>query len=176
MSEFISRFKEVFCGKKEHVGSSDRLKMSDIKETLMEMGYEPEEGSKSSVLVFEFGKAHYEVRYEDYRLDIRMYIFSEDLSVFNIFKCASERVNNELAMVKSAIKLREDGIYFVLFGYNVFVESKNEFKKFFPWYLREIKDGYVWFDKYVQELFDNMRYYADEEKGGETVEGTNMPS
>ena len=47
----------------------------------MEMGYEPEEGSKSSVLVFEFGKARYEVRYEDYRLDIRMYIFSEDLSV-----------------------------------------------------------------------------------------------
>jgi hypothetical protein len=144
MSEFISRFKELFCGKKDHVGSSDRLKMSDIKETLMEMGYEPEEGSKSSVLVFEFGKARYEVRYEDYRLDIRMYIFSEDLSVFNVFKCAAERVNNELAMVKSAIKLRED--------------------------------GYLWFDKYVQELFDNLRYYAEEEKGGDSTEGANLAS
>ena len=92
MSNFISRMKEVFCGKR-NVGA-DRLIMSDIKDTLSEMGYEPEEGSKSSVLVFEFGKARYEVRYEDYRLDIRMYIFSEDLSVFNVFKCEAERVNN----------------------------------------------------------------------------------
>ena len=176
MSDFISSFKKVFCAKKNDEGSTDRLKMSDIKETLKEMGYEPEEGSKSSVLGFEFGKARYEVRYEDYRLDIRMYIFSEDLSVFNVFKCAAERVNNELAMVKSAIKLREDGIYFVLFGYNVFMESKNEFKKFFPWYLREIKDGYLWFDKYVQELFDNLRYYAEEEKGGDSTEGANLAS
>ena len=77
---------------------------------------------------------------------------------------------------KELIMLRDDGIYFVLFGYNVFVESKNEFKKFFPWYLREIKDGYVWFDKYVQELFDNLRYYAEEEKVVDSTEGTNLAS
>ena len=38
MSDFISRFKKVFCAKKNEVGSTDRLKMSDIKQTFKEMG------------------------------------------------------------------------------------------------------------------------------------------
>ena len=164
MSNCFSRLKEVFCGKKKEVEGVDRLKMSDIKETLVEMGYDPEEGSKSSVLIFSFGDAIYEMRYEDYRLEIRMYVFSEDMSVFNLFSAAAERVNNELAMVKSAIQRRNDGKYFVFFGYNVFVESKREFKKFFPWYLREIKDGYAWFKKYSQEIYDNL-IYSDGEEG-----------
>lgn len=161
MSNFISRMKEMFCGKRD-VGV-DRLRMSDIKETLSEMGYESEEGSVSSILIFESGNAFYQIGYEDFRLDVRMYVFSEDLSKFNIFKAASERVDRELAMIKSAIKLRDDGSYFVLFACNVFLESRNEFKKFFPWYLREIKDGYLWFKKYSQELYENWRYPVEEE-------------
>lgn len=161
MSNFISRMKEMFCGKRD-VGV-DRLRMSDIKETLSEMGYESQEGSVSSILVFESGNAIYQIGYEDFRLDVRMYVFSEDLSKFNIFKAASERVDRELAMIKSAIKLRDDGSYFVLFACNVFLESRNEFKKFFPWYLREIKDGYLWFKKYSQELYENLRYPVEKE-------------
>lgn len=161
MSNFISRMKEMFCGKRD-VGV-ERLRMSDIKETLSEMGYESQEGSVSSILVFESGNAIYQIGYEDFRLDVRMYVFSEDLSKFNIFKAASERVDRELAMIKSAIKLRDDGSYFVLFACNVFLESRNEFKKFFPWYLREIKDGYLWFKKYSQELYENLRYPVEEE-------------
>ena len=34
----------------------------------------------------------------------------------------------------------------------------------------------MWFDKYVQELFDNLRYYAEEEKGGDSTEGANLAS
>lgn len=161
MSNFISRMKEMFCGKRD-VGV-ERLRMSDIKETLSEMGYESQEGSVSSILIFESGNAIYQIGYEDFRLDVRMYVFSEDLSKFNIFKAASERVDRELAMIKSAIKLRDDGSYFVLFACNVFLESRNEFKKFFPWYLREIKDGYLWFKKYSQELYENLRYPVEEE-------------
>ena len=161
MSNFISRMKEVFCGKRD-VGV-DRLRMSDIKKTLSEMGYESQEGSVSSILIFESGNAIYQIGYEDFRLDIRMYVFSQDLSMFNIFKAASERVDNELAMIKSAIKLRDDGSYFVLFACNAFLESRSEFKKFFPWYLRETKDAYAWFKKYSQELYENLRYSADEE-------------
>ena len=161
MSNFISRMKEMFCGKRD-VGV-ERLRMSDIKETLSEMGYESQEGSVSSILVFESGNAIYQIGYEDFRLDVRMYVFSEDLSKFNIFKAASERVDRELAMIKSAIKLRDDGSYFVLFACNVFLESRNEFKKFFPWYLREIKDGYLWFKKYSQELYENLRDPVEEE-------------
>jgi len=153
--------KEMFCGKRD-VGV-ERLRMSDIKETLSEMGYESQEGSVSSILIFESGNAIYQIGYEDFRLDVRMYVFSEDLSKFNIFKAASERVDRELAMIKSAIKLRDDGSYFVLFACNVFLESRNEFKKFFPWYLREIKDGYLWFKKYSQELYENLRYPVEEE-------------
>ena len=161
MSNFISRMKEVFCGKRDV--DVDRLRMSDIKKTLSEMGYESQEGSVSSILIFESGNAIYQIGYEDFRLDVRMYVFSEDLSKFNIFKAASERVDRELAMIKSAIKLRDDGSYFVLFACNVFLESRNEFKKFFPWYLREIKDGYLWFKKYSQELYENLRYSVREE-------------
>ena len=174
MSKFVSKIKEVFCEKRDV--EVERLTMSDIKETLMEIGYEPEEGSKSSVLVFEFGKARYEVRYEDYMLDIRMYIFSEDLSVFNVFKCAAERVNNELAMVKSAIKLRDDGSYFVMFACNAFLESRSEFKKFFPWYLRETKDAYAWFKKYSQELYENLRYPVAEENECNSSESSEFVS
>jgi hypothetical protein len=105
-----------------------------------------------------------------------MYVFSEDLSKFNIFKAASERVDRELAMIKSAIKLRDDGSYYVLFACNAFLESRSEFKKFFPWYLRETKDAYAWFKKYSQELFDNLRYYAEEEKVVDSTEGTNLAS
>jgi hypothetical protein len=91
-----------------------------------------------------------------------MYVFSEDLSKFNIFKAASERVDRELAMIKSAIKLRDDGSYFVLFACNAFLESRSEFKKFFPWYLRETKDAYAWFKKYSQELYENLRHPVEE--------------
>ncbi len=174
MSKFISRMKEMFCGKRD-VGV-ERLRMSDIKETLSEMGYESEEGSVSSILIFESGNAIYQIGYEDFRLDVRMYVFSEDLSKFNIFKAASERVDRELAMIKSAIKLRDDGSYFVLFACNVFLESRNEFKKFFPWYLREIKDGYLWFKKYSQELYENLRYSAREENECNSSESSEFVS
>lgn len=174
MSNFISRMKEMFCGKRD-VGV-DRLRMSDIKETLSEMGYESEEGSVSSILLFESGNAIYQIGYEDFRLDVRMYVFSEDLSKFNIFKAASERVDRELAMIKSAIKLRDDGSYFVLFACNVFLESRNEFKKFFPWYLREIKDGYLWFKKYSQELYENLRYPVEEENESNSNESSEFVS
>lgn len=174
MSNLISRMKEMFCGKRD-VGV-DRLRMSDIKETLSEMGYESEEGSVSSILIFESDNAIYQIGYEDFRLDVRMYVFSEDLSKFNIFKAASERVDRELAMIKSAIKLRDDGSYFVLFACNVFLESRNEFKKFFPWYLREIKDGYLWFKKYSQELYENLRYPVEEENESNSSESSEFVS
>ena len=174
MSNFISRMKEMFCGKRD-VGV-DRLRMSDIKETLSEMGYESEEGSVSSILIFESGNAIYQIGYEDFRLDIRMYVFSQDLSMFNIFKAASERVDNELAMIKSAIKLRDDGSYFVLFACNVFLESRKEFKKFFPWYLKETKDAYAWFKKYSQELYETLRYSADEENECNSSESSEFVS
>ncbi len=174
MGNFISRMKEVFCGKRD-VGV-ERLRMSDIKETLSEMGYESEEGSVSSILIFESSNAIYQIGYEDFRLDVRMYVFSEDLSKFNIFKAASERVDRELAMIKSAIKLRDDGSYFVLFACNVFLESRNEFKKFFPWYLREIKDGYLWFKKYSQELYENWRYRVEEENESNSSESSEFVS
>ena len=174
MSNFISRMKEVFCGKRD-VGV-DRLRMSDIKETLSEMGYESQEGSVSSILIFESGNAIFQIGYEDFRLDVRMYVFSEDLSKFNIFKAASERVDRELAMIKSAIKLRDDGSYFVMFACNAFQESRSEFKKFFPWYLRETKDAYAWFKKYSQELYENLRYSADEENECNSSESTEFVS
>jgi hypothetical protein len=166
--------KEMFCGKRD-VGV-ERLRMSDIKETLSEMGYESQEGSVSSILVFESGNAIYQIGYEDFRLDVRMYVFSEDLSKFNIFKAASERVDRELAMIKSAIKLRDDGSYFVLFACNAFLESRKEFKKFFPWYLRETKDAYAWFKKYSQELYENLRYSAYEENECNSSESSEFVS
>ena len=154
MSEFISRFKEVFCGKKDHVGSFDRLKMSDIKETLMEMGYEPEEGSKSSVLVFEFGKAVYEVRYEDYWLDIRMYLLYDGSNYFDeeLCKKAAEKVNNEIGFVRSMVGHQEDGTFYVIFKYDILMSSLKEFKKFFPWYFKEIKDASWWYKKFYKQL------------------------
>ena len=91
-------------------------------------------------------------------------------SLFNIFKVAAERVNNEFGFVKTWIKLREDGSYFVLFACNVFIESKKEFEKFFPWYLREIKDGYVWFKRYCQELYEHLGHNLGEENESDSRE------
>lgn len=96
--------------------------------------------------------------------------------MFNLFSAASERVNNELAMVKSAIKRRDDGKYSVFFVYNVFVESKRDFKKFFPWYLREIKAGYAWFKKYSQEIYNNLIYISGEEGKCDSGESKKLAS
>ena len=168
MSKFVSKIKEVFCEKRDV--EVERLTMSDIKETLSEMGYECEEGSKSSMLGCMRDNIMYQFEYEDFRLDMRMYVFSEELSLFNIFKVAAERVNNEFGFVKTWIKLREDGSYFVLFACNVFIESKKEFEKFFPCYLREIKDGYVWFKRYCQELYEHLGHNLGEENESDSRE------
>lgn len=163
MSKLFSRIKELFKSKRVDVErEDDRLRISDVKDFLQDMGYDPEEGSRNTLLTFNFNNIYYEVSYEDFRLDIRMYIFDEDPALFEIFRNASYRVSNELAMVKSYVKLNNDGSYFVMLGYNIFISSKREFEKFFPCYFREVKDGYVWFVKYVKEMYENLNYSVSE--------------
>lgn len=141
----------------DYYTENDRLKIGDVEKELREMGYEPEEGSKKSVLTFWFGDVYHVVRYENYWLDIRMYLLEDNLEYFELYKQASERVNNEIAMIKSCTKMQENGVYFAIFKCDVFITSAREFKKVFPLYLKEVKDGCEWFKIHFNKMKDDLK-------------------
>ena len=172
MSGLFSRIKGKFCEKRLDESRDDSLCMSDIVECLREMGYEPVEGSRKSILKFDFGDVYYEVRYEDLRLNIRLYIFDERAELLQLYRETSDAVNNELMMVRSAVKLNGNGTYWTSLRYDVFISSKKEFKRFFPWYFKEIKDGYLWFTNWFNDMYENLttaRYVDDERKEEEKL-------
>ena len=136
----------------DYYTENDRLKIEDVEKELREMGYEPEEGSKKSVLKFWFGDVYHEIRYENYWLDVRMYLLEDDLKYFELYKKASEQVNNELGMIKSCTKMQENGVYFAIFKCDVFITSVREFKKVFSLYLNEVKDGCEWFKIHFNKM------------------------
>ena len=152
-------------GLEEFYTKNDRLKIEDVKKELREMGYEPEEGSKKSVLTFWFGDVYHEVRYENYWLDIRMYLLEDNLEYFDLYKKASELVNNEIGMIKSRTKMQENGVYFAIFKSDVFITSAREFKKVFPLYLKEVKDGCEWFKIHFNKLKEEL----SRSEGGDDV-------
>lgn len=141
----------------DYYTENDRLKIEDVEKELREMGYEPEEGSKKSVLTFWFGDVYHEVRYENYWLDIRMYLLEDNLEYFELYKQASEWVNNELGMIKSRTKMQENGVYFAIFKCDVFITSAREFKKVFPLYLKEVKDGCEWFRIHFNKMKGELK-------------------
>ena len=138
--------------KKSDASVRDRLKIEDVKEELRDMGYYPTHGNRYSTLKFYYADAYYEVRYEDSWLDVRMYLVYDDLSELEICKKASEKVHNQLGFVKSAVGFQEDGSFFVLLKCDAFISSLKEFKKFFPWYFKEVKESYWWYIKYRNEI------------------------
>lgn len=130
----------------------DRLKIEDVEDELIEMGYCPTHGNRYSTLKFYYADAYYEVRYEDSWLDIRMYLLYDDLSELEVCQKASQKVHNELGMVKSGVGFQEDGSYYVLLKCDAYMSSLKEFKKFFPWYFKEVKEAYWWYIKYCGEI------------------------
>ena len=144
----------VFSKREKKSDSSvrDRLKIEDVKEELREMGYYPTHGNRYSTLKFYYADAYYEVRYEDSWLDVRMYLVYDDLSELELCKKASEKVHNQLGFVKSAVGFQEDGSFYVLLKCDAFMSSLKEFKKFFPWYFKEVKESYWWYIKYRNEI------------------------
>ena len=130
----------------------DRLNIEDVKEELREMGYYPTHGNRYSTLKFYYADAYYEVRYEDSWLDVRMYLVYDDLSELEISKKASEKVHDQLGFVKSGVGFQEDGSFYVLLKCDAFISSLKEFKKFFPWYFKEVKESYWWYIKYRNEI------------------------
>ena len=147
-------FKSYFSTRSEKRRESvrERLKIEDVKEELREMGYYPTHGNRYSTLKFYYADAYYEVRYEDSWLDVRMYLVYDDLSELEICKKASEKVHNQLGFVKSAVGFQEDGSFYVLLKCDAFISSLKEFKKFFPWYFKEVKESYWWYIKYRNEI------------------------
>lgn len=150
----FEKIRSVFSKREKKSDSSvrDRLKIEDVKEELREMGYYPTHGNRYSTLKFYYADAYYEVRYEDSWLDVRMYLVYDDLSELEICKKASEKVHNQLGFAKSAVGFQEDGSFFVLLKCDAFISSLKEFKKFFPWYFKEVKESYWWYIKYRNEI------------------------
>lgn len=150
----FEKIRSVFSKREKKSDSSvrDRLKIEDVKEELRDMGYYPTHGNRYSTLKFYYADAYYEVRYEDSWLDVRMYLLYDDLSELEICKKASEKVHNQLGFVKSAVDFQEDGSFFVLLKCDAFISSLKEFKKFFPWYFKEVKESYWWYIKYRNEI------------------------
>lgn len=150
----FEKIRSVFSKREKKSDSSvrDRLKIEDVKEELREMGYYPTHGNRYSTLKFYYADAYYEVRYEDSWLDVRMYLLYDDLSELEICKKASEKVHNQLGFAKSAVGFQEDGSFFVLLKCDAFISSLKEFKKFFPWYFKEVKESYWWYIKYRNEI------------------------
>ena len=150
----FEKIRSVFSKREKKSDSSvrDRLKIEDVKEELREMGYYPTHGNRYSTLKFYYADAYYEVRYEDSWLDVRMYLLYDDLSELEICKKASEKVHNQLGFAKSAVGFQEDGSCFVLLKCDAFISSLKEFKKFFPWYFKEVKESYWWYIKYRNEI------------------------
>lgn len=150
----FEKIRSVFSKREKKSDSSvrDRLKIEDVKEELRDMGYYPTHGNRYSTLKFYYADAYYEVRYEDSWLDVRMYLVYDDLSELEICKKASEKVHNQLGFVKSAVGFQEDGSFFVLLKCDAFISSLKEFKKFFPWYFKEVKESYWWYIKYRNEI------------------------
>ena len=150
----FEKIRSVFSKREKKSDSSvrDRLKIEDVKEELRDMGYYPTHGNRYSTLKFYYADAYYEVRYEDSWLDVRMYLLYDDLSELEICKKASEKVHNQLGFVKSAVGFQEDGSFFVLLKCDAFISSLKEFKKFFPWYFKEVKESYWWYIKYRNEI------------------------
>ena len=150
----FEKIRSVFSKREKKSDSSvrDRLKIEDVKEELRDMGYYPTHGNRYSTLKFYYADAYYEVRYEDSWLDVRMYLVYDDLSELEICKKASEKVHNQLGFVKSAVGFQEDGSFFVLLKCDAFISSLKEFKKFFPWYFKEVKVSYWWYIKYRNEI------------------------
>ena len=139
----FEKIRSVFSKREKKSDSSvrDRLKIADVKEALRDMGYYPTHGNRYSTLKFYYADAYYEVRYEDSWLDVRMYLVYDDLSELEICKKASEKVHNQLGFVKSAVGFQEDGSFYVLLKCDAFISSLKEFKKFFPWYFKEVKES-----------------------------------
>lgn len=150
----FEKIRSVFSNREKKSDSSvrDRLKIEDVKEELRDMGYYPTHGNRYSTLKFYYADAYYEVRYEDSWLDVRMYLVYDDLSELEICKKASEKVHNQLGFVKSAVGFQEDGSFYVLLKCDAFISSLKEFKKFFPWYFKEVKESYWWYIKYRNEI------------------------
>ena len=150
----FEKIRSVFSKREKKSDSSvrDRLKIEDVKEELREMGYYPTHGNRYSTLKFYYADAYYEVRYEDSWLDVRVYLLYDDLSELEICKKASEKVHNQLGFAKSAVGFQEDGSFFVLLKCDAFISSLKEFKKFFPWYFKEVKESYWWYIKYRNEI------------------------
>lgn len=150
----FEKIRSVFTKREKKSDSSvrDRLKIEDVKEELRDMGYYPTHGNRYSTLKFYYADAYYEVRYEDSWLDVRMYLVYDDLSELEICKKASEKVHNQLGFAKSAVGFQEDGSFFVLLKCDAFISSLKEFKKFFPWYFKEVKESYWWYIKYRNEI------------------------
>ena len=150
----FEKIRSVFSKREKKSDSSvrDRLKIEDVKEELRDMGYYPTHGNRYSTLKFYYADAYYEVRYEDSWLDVRMYLVYDDLSELEICKKASEKVHNQLGFVKSAVGFQEDGSFYVLLKCDAFISSLKEFKKFFPWYFKEVKESYWWYIKYRNEI------------------------
>ena len=105
MSGLFSRIKGKFCKKRLDESRDDSLCMSDIVECLREMGYEPEEGSRKTILKFNFDDVYYEIRYENLRLIIRIYIFDRRPELLKLYKATSDAVNDELMMVRSVVRV-----------------------------------------------------------------------
>lgn len=150
----FEKIRSVFSKREKKSDSSvrDRLKIEDVKEELRDMGYYPTHGNRYSTLKFYYADAYYEVRYEDSWLDVRMYLVYDDLSELELCKKASEKVHNQLGFVKSAVGFQEDGSFYVLLKCDAFMSSLKEFKKFFPWYFKEVKESYWWYIKYRNEI------------------------
>jgi hypothetical protein len=150
----FEKIRSVFSKREKKSDSSvrDRLKIEDVKEELRDMGYYPTHGNRYSTLKFYYADAYYEVRYEDSWLDVRMYLVYDDLSELEICKKASEKVHDQLGFVKSGVGFPEDGSFYVLLKCDAFISSLKEFKKFFPWYFKEVKDTYWWYIKYRNEI------------------------
>ena len=150
----FEKIRSVFSKREKKSDSSvrDRLKIEDVKEELRDMGYYPTHGNRYSTLKFYYADAYYEVRYEDSWLDVRMYLLYDDLSELETCKKASEKVHNQLGFAKSAVGFQEDGSFFVLLKCDAFISSLKEFKKFFPWYFKEVKESYWWYIKYRNEI------------------------
>lgn len=150
----FEKIRSVFSKREKKSDSSvrDRLKIEDVKEELRDMGYYPTHGNRYSTLKFYYADAYYEVRYEDSWLDVRMYLVYDDLSELEICKKASEKVHNQLGFVKSAVGFQEDGSFYVLLKCDAFMSSLKEFKNFFPWYFKEVKESYWWYIKYRNEI------------------------
>ena len=130
----------------------EKIRSVFSKRELRDMGYYPTHGNRYSTLKFNYADAYYEVRYEDSWLDVRMYLVYDDLSELEICKKASEKVHNQLGFVKSAVGFQEDGSFYVLLKCDAFISSLKEFKKFFPWYFKEVKESYWWYIKYRNEI------------------------